>query len=96
MVGTSHPHQTHRHPPRQTDAARTLPVQCSETGKIWGNGGKWVKMCRFWKTEWKNGDKPPRKRRKTVVFSADGSQGVRILGNGRRKKRGEMGEIGGK
>ena len=50
--------------------------------KIGGNGGKSVKMCRcFWKTEWNNGDVPPPKRWKLVVSSADGTQGVGILGD---------------
>ena len=51
----------------------TLLEHYSEATKKWKNGGKWVKMCHFGKTEWKNGDKP--KRWKMVAFSVDGTQG---------------------
>ena len=59
--------------------------------------GKWVKMCCFWKTEWTNSAKPPPRRWKLVVSSADGTQGAGILGDGRRntgQKWGGMGENG--
>ena len=62
---------------------RTLPERYSETEKIWENGGEWVKMCRFGKTERDNGDKPPPKRWKMVVFSADETQGCGYISRGR-------------
>ena len=48
----------------------------------------------FWKTEWQNGDKPPPKRRKMVVFSPTGTWGGGKLGDGQRKNGGKRGELG--
>ena len=46
-------------------------------------------------TEWKNGDKPPPKSWKMVVFNVDGTHRVDTLGNGRRENGGQWGKMEG-
>ena len=55
-----------------------------------------MKMCPFWKPEWKNGDKPRAKWWKMAVFSANGTLGGGggVLGDGQRKNEGKWREMG--
>ena len=46
-----------------------------ESGEKWGAMGEYVSFFFFQETEWENGDKPPLRRWKVVVFSLVGHRG---------------------
>ena len=54
-----------------------------------------MKMCHFWKTEWKNGDKPSPKKVEYGGFQCYWDMGGgHILGYGGRKNEGKWGTMG--
>ena len=73
--------------PRPEACRKNIP----KCGEMWENGGKWVRMCRFWQTEWENGDKQAPKKVKNGGFLCYGTVGGGMLGDGWRKNGGKWG-----